>query len=60
MKVKTLIAHMNGYGDAFEKNVGDEYDMPDAHAAPLIEAGLAEEVVAEAAPTKGKARGAKG
>ncbi|WP_066526699.1 hypothetical protein [Erythrobacter sp. CCH5-A1] len=43
MKVKTLIPHMNGYGDKFEKAKGDEYDVPDVHAGPLIAAGLVED-----------------
>lgn len=61
MKVKTLVAHMNGYGDKFEKAVGDEYDMPAEHAGPLIEAGLAERVEADqASAATGKGRGAKG
>ena len=62
MKVKVLVAHMNGYGPAFEKSVGDEYDIPEDHAGPLLEAALAEAVdqdAADAAP-KGKGRGAKG
>lgn len=44
MKVKTLKAHMNGYGDKFEKAKGDEYEIPDVHAGPLIAAKLAAEV----------------
>ena len=43
MKVKTLKAHMNGYGDKFEKAKGDEYEVPDVHAEPLIAAGLVED-----------------
>lgn len=44
MKVKTLKPHMNGYGDKFEKAKGDEYEIPDVHARPLIAAKLAAEV----------------
>ena len=46
MKVKTLIPHMNGYGDKFEKAKGDEYEVPDVHAGPLIAAGLVEDPAA--------------
>jgi hypothetical protein len=49
MKVKTLKPHMNGYGDKFEKAKGDEYEIPDVHAGPLIAAKLA----AEVKPAKG-------
>lgn len=63
MKVKALLAHMNGWGDKFEKQPGDCYDLPDEHAGPLIDAGLAEQV-GEAAtdpePEPVKGRGAKG
>lgn len=44
MKVKALKPHNNGYGAKFEKAKGDEYEMPDDHAAPLIAAGLVEDV----------------
>lgn len=44
MKVKTLKPHMNGYGDTFEKKKGTEYDVPDEHAGPLIDAELVAEV----------------
>ncbi|MFA5989686.1 MAG: hypothetical protein WC803_08785 [Sphingomonas sp.] len=44
MKVKALKPHMNGYGDKFEKAKGDEYEIPDVHAAPLIAAKLAADV----------------
>lgn len=62
MKVETLIAHMNGYGPAFEKAVGDQYEIPDEHAGPLIDAGLAVAVEAAPAPALGKnaGRGQKG
>ena len=44
MKVKTLKPHANGYGGRFEKAKGAEYEIPDAHAAPLIFAGLVAEL----------------
>lgn len=64
MKVKALLKHMNGWGDKFEKEQGDCYDLPDEHAGPLIDAGLAEQVADEGEPAPerepGKGRGAKG
>lgn len=54
MKVKTLKPHMNGYGDKFEKAKGDEYEIPDVHAGPLIAAKLAAEVKPAAEKSGGK------
>lgn len=51
MKVKTLIPHQNGWGDKFDKAKGDEYDLPEADAAGLIEEGLIEAVAEK--PAKG-------
>lgn len=43
MKVKTRVEHGNGYGDKYLKAKGDEYEVPDVHAKPLIAAGLVED-----------------
>jgi len=54
MKVKALKPHNNGYGDKFEKAKGDEYEMPDDHAKPLIAAKLVAEVKPAADKSSGK------
>lgn len=48
MKVKALKAHNNGYGDKFEKAVGDVYDVTDEMATTLAGHGFVEEVKDEA------------
>lgn len=48
MKVKTLKAHSNGYGDKFEKAVGDVYDVSAEMAKTLAGHGFVEEVKDEA------------
>lgn len=58
MKVKALKPHNNGYGDKFEKAKGDEYEIPDDHAGPLIAAGLVEDVNARP-PRPARRRAAK-
>lgn len=58
MKVKTLKPHFNGWGDEWGKTAGDEYDLPDEDARPLIKSGKVEEVKDEEtkpAPSAGKA-----
>lgn len=61
MRVKALREHSNSYGLAANgkptKAKGDEYDLPDAAARHLIDAGLVEEVKtkAEAAGKAAKA-----
>ena len=54
MKVKTLRAHSNTYGDAYDKEPGDEYDHPEPRV--LIDDGVVEEVKEK----KGKSDGASG
>ena len=44
LTVKTLIPHHNAYGAAYAKGQGDEYPVPAAEAAVLIDQGLVEVV----------------
>ncbi len=58
MQVRVLIPHGNRFGDAFEKQTGASYDLPDSEADMLIRGGLVERVEApkaDPAPTKTKA-----
>lgn len=55
MLVKTLFPHVNNFGAKFEKSVGDEYELPEGSAAPLIDEKLIE-ALADQAPPAGKAR----
>ncbi|NJM51081.1 MAG: hypothetical protein HC843_09565 [Sphingomonadales bacterium] len=48
MKVKTLKAHSNGYGDKFEKAAGDVYEVSAEMATTLAGHGFVEEVKDEA------------
>lgn len=57
MKVRTLKDHANDYGVRdglpYEKKVGRTYEIGDAEAQPLIEAGLVEKAdKADAKPQK--------
>lgn len=54
MKVKTRVEHGNGYGDKYLKAKGDEYEVPDVHAGPLIAAKLVAEVKPAADKSSGK------
>lgn len=51
MKVKTIHDHSNVFGEQYRKASGESYDLPDAHAAALIESGIAV-AVEEAAPVE--------
>jgi hypothetical protein len=42
MKVRTKHRHDNGYGDVYTKNPGKIYELPDAVASSLIDAGYVE------------------
>lgn len=40
MKVITIEAHGNVFGDKYEKDADEGYDCPDDHAAALIASGV--------------------
>lgn len=40
MKVKTVVAHANGYGKPFKKRKGSIYSLPDRAATHLIDMGF--------------------
>lgn len=61
LTVKTIADHFNAYGAAYAKAVGDEYQVPAAEAAVLVDAGLIEvlgETLADDAAPKDPALGA--
>ncbi|MEO0033518.1 MAG: hypothetical protein RIS94_3276 [Pseudomonadota bacterium] len=39
MKVKTIRAHRNVWGESYDKAEGDTYDLPDDQAAALVDTG---------------------
>lgn len=55
MLVKTLFPHLNTFGAKYEKAVGDQYELPEDSATPLIAEELVEAVAENAAPA-GKPR----
>lgn len=42
LKVKTLVAHDNSYGDKFHKQVGSVYELPEQDAQNLIDQKIVE------------------
>ena len=44
MKVKAIIAHSNVYGETYEKNAGDMYELPDSVGEALIASEIVERV----------------
>lgn len=42
MKVRAIVDHKNIYGDKYDKEVGDIYELPDALGTTLIGSGIVE------------------
>ncbi len=53
MKVITIEAHGNVFGDQYEKAVDDSYECPDDHAAALIASGVVKADEAKPVQAKG-------